>query len=97
MSFRASTPPELPMKNRRAYVVDLYLKDLLHGLLDLGLGGAWSHFENNGMLRLFHAQAFFRDDGPADHFIDLYVHAFPPPLLFFFLTLALGPSCRLTF
>src|SRR5690242_1304453 len=71
MSFRTPAPPELPMKNSGAYSVDLYFKNLLHGFFDLRLSGIRSHFKNHGVLRLFHAQTLFRDNGPADHFVDV--------------------------
>src|SRR4029077_1383162 len=88
--------PELPMKNRRAYGIYLHFKNLLHGLFDLGLGGAYSHFKDDGALRLFDAQAFFRDDRPANHFVNVDIHA--PTLLYSFsLLLTLGLAFDLPF
>jgi len=73
------------MKNRRAYSVDLYFKNLLHRLFDLRLGGVHGHLKDNGVLRLFHAQSLFRDDGPANHFVNVDVHGLCPRALFFIL------------
>src|SRR5579864_1126018 len=67
--FVLPAPPHLPVKIRGAHIVHLHLENLLHGFLDLRLGRAGSDFEDHRVLRLFHAQALFRDDWPANNLI----------------------------
>src|SRR5690348_5183044 len=74
---------------RRAHVGDFHLENLLHGFLDLRLGGACRNFENHRVLRFLHAQAFFRDNRPANNFImrgrhDLFLPLFLCGLCRFF-------------
>src|SRR5208282_2788922 len=56
-------------KLRGAYAVDFHFENLLHRFLDFRFGGAQRHFENHGVLQLFHAQTLFGDDGPANNLV----------------------------
>src|SRR5271163_1918326 len=55
-TFRASPPAKLAVKNCRAHVIHLYLKNALHGFLNLRLGRVLRHLEHHRVLRFLHAQ-----------------------------------------
>src|SRR4029077_4604477 len=67
--FALPAPPHLAVKIRGAHRVHFHLENLLHRFLDLRLGRAGSHLKHHRMLRLFHAQALFRNDRPANNLI----------------------------
>src|SRR6266481_7443208 len=69
VAFVLAAAAHLPHKIRRAHARHLHLENLLHGFLDLRFRGAGRYFEHHGVLRLFHAQAFFRDDWPPNNLI----------------------------
>src|SRR5216684_5245248 len=69
VAFVLAAAAHLADKIRRADARDLYLENLLHGFLDLRLRRAGGYFEHHGVLCLFHAQAFFRDDRPPNNLI----------------------------
>jgi hypothetical protein len=50
-------------------MVNLDLKDLLDGFLDLCFRCVGGNFEHHRVLRLFHAEAFFGDDRPPNNLI----------------------------
>src|SRR5216684_7282360 len=69
VAFVLAAAAHLPHKIRCADARHLHLENLLHGFLDLRLCGAGRNFKHHGMLRLFHAQAFFRDNRPPNNLI----------------------------
>src|ERR1700681_859765 len=67
--FALPAPAHLAVKIRGAHGVDLHLENLLHRFLDLRLRRAGSHLKHHRMLRLFYAQALFRNNRPANNLI----------------------------
>src|SRR5262245_29049213 len=90
----AALAPKLSVKLRCAYRFDLHFENLLHRLLDLGLGGVCIHFEDHGALRLFYAQAFLGNDRPANHTIEFDFHFLSLPLADFGFALGLAATLR---
>src|ERR1700757_1513213 len=64
VAFVLAAAAHLADKIRRADSGDLHLENLLYSFLDLRLRRASRNFKDHGVLRLFDAQAFFRDDRP---------------------------------
>src|SRR6266571_1103821 len=69
VAFVLAAPAHFADEIRRAHVVHLDLENLLHGFLDFRFRGCGGNLKDHGMLRLFHAQALFRDDGPPNNLI----------------------------
>src|SRR5229473_793648 len=80
VAFALAAAAHLADKICGAHGRDFYLENLLHGFLDLRLRGAGRNFKHHGVLRLFHAQAFFRDDRPPDNLIVRGGHRLSLPL-----------------
>src|SRR6266404_8237282 len=80
VAFVLAAAAHLADKIRRADARDLHLENLLHGFLDLRLRSTRRNFEHHGVLRLFHAEAFFRDDRPPNDFIVRGRHRLSLPL-----------------
>src|SRR6266403_2979444 len=94
VAFALAAAAHLAHKIRGAHRGYLHLENLLHGFLDLGLGGFRRNFKDHRMLRLFHAEAFFRDDRPPDNLIVRGCHRLFLPL---FLCRLGGFLCRCRF
>src|SRR6266478_6132587 len=62
VAFVLAAAAHFAHKIRGAHRGYFHLENLLHGFLDLGLGGFRRNFKDYGVLRLFHAEALFRDD-----------------------------------
>src|SRR6266436_3725483 len=69
VAFVLTAAAHLADKIRGAHARHLHLEDLLHSFLDLCFRCSGRNLKHHGMLRLFHAQAFFRDDRPPDNLI----------------------------
>src|SRR5713101_4464048 len=80
VAFVLAAAAHLADKIRGADARDLYLENLLHGFLDLRLRRAARNFKHHGVLRLFYAETFFRDDRPADDLIMRGRHRLSLPL-----------------
>src|SRR5229473_1988931 len=80
VTFVLAAAAHLADKIRGAHGRDFHLENLLHGFLDLRLRGAGRNFKHHGVLSLFHAQAFFRDDRPPDNLIVRGRHRLSLPL-----------------
>src|SRR5881628_3574199 len=80
VAFVLAAAAHLADKIRRADARNLHFEDLLHGFLDLRLRGAGRNFKHYGVLRLFHPEAFFRDDRPPDDLIVRGRHRLSLPL-----------------
>src|SRR2546427_12425960 len=80
VAFVLAAAAHLADKIRRADARNLHFEDLLHGFLDLRFRRADRNFEHYGVLRLFHAQPFFRDDRPPDDLIVRGRHRLSLPL-----------------
>src|SRR3984893_11888537 len=93
IAFVLTAAAHLAVKIGGAHIIDLHFEDLLHRFLDLRLGRARRDFKDDRVLRLFHAQALFGDDRPANNlirrgghclFLPLLAGGFLRPYLFFF-------------
>src|SRR5260370_1188144 len=80
VAFVLATAAHLADKICRADARVIHLEKLLHGFLDLLLRRARRKFKHYGVLRLFHAQAFFRDDRPPNDLIVRRRPRLPLPL-----------------
>src|SRR5713226_4960909 len=80
VTFVLAASAHLADKIRGAHCRHFHLENLLHRFLDLRLRGAGRNFKHHGVLRLFHAQAFFRDDRPPDNLIVRGRHRLSLPL-----------------
>src|SRR5260370_10490976 len=80
VAFVLATAAHLADKICRADARDFHLENLLHCFLDLRLRRARRNFKHHGVLRLFHAQAFFRNDRPPDNLIVRGRHRLSLPL-----------------
>src|SRR2546427_5289588 len=80
VTFVLAAPAHLADEIRGAHARNLHFEDLLHGFLDLRFRRAGRNFEHYGVLRLFHAQPFFRDDRPPDDLIVRGRHRLSLPL-----------------
>src|SRR6266481_2989563 len=80
VAFALAAAAHLADKIRRADARDLHLENLLHGFLDLRLRSTGRNFKHHGVLRLFHAEAFFRDDRPPNNLIVRGRHRLSLPL-----------------
>src|SRR5260370_42334507 len=80
VAFVLAAAAHLADKICRADARDFHLENLLHRFLDLRLRRARRTFEHHGVLRLFHAKAFFRDDRPPDDLIVRGRHRLSLPL-----------------
>src|ERR1700730_7583739 len=69
IAFVLTAAAHLAVKIGGAHIIDLHFEDLLHRFLDLRLGRARRDFKDDRVLRLFHAQALFGDDRPANNLI----------------------------
>src|SRR5712692_2905292 len=69
VAFVLAPAAHLAHKICGAHACDLYLENLLHGFLDLRFRRTGGNFKHHGVLRLFHAQAFFRNDWPPNNLI----------------------------
>src|SRR5579862_2528315 len=70
VTFGAASAAKLAVKIRRAHVVHFHFENALDRFFDLSLRCVRRDFKHDGVLRLFHGQAFFRDDRPADYLIE---------------------------
>src|SRR5882724_11785721 len=91
VAFVLAAAAHFAHKIRGAHRGYLHLENLLHGFLDLGLGGFRRNFKDHRVLCLFHAEAFFRDDRPPDDLIVRGCHRLVLPL---FLCWLGGFLCR---
>src|SRR6266849_4649325 len=82
VAFVLAAAAHLAYKFRGAHRGYLHLENLLHGFFDLGLGGFRRNFKDHRVLRLLHAEAFFRNDRPPDNLIMRGCHRLVLPLLF---------------
>src|SRR6266851_5542105 len=80
VAFVLAAAAHLTDKIRRADARDLYLENLLHRFLNLRLRRAGRNFKHHGVLRLFHPEAFFRDDRPPNDLIVRGRHRLSLPL-----------------
>src|SRR6266478_4273700 len=80
VTFVLAAAAHLADKIRRAHSRDFHLKNLLHRFLDLRLRSTGRNFKHHGVLRLFHAEAFFRDDRPPNDLIVRGRHRLSLPL-----------------
>src|ERR1700692_2587334 len=87
VAFVLSAAAHLAVKIGGAHVRDFHAENLLHRFLDLRLGVFGGNFKNHGVLRLFYAQPFFRDDRAANDLVVRRRHRL-------FLALFLGGLCR---
>src|SRR5690349_12511235 len=69
VAFVLAAAAHLAVKIRGAHVVHFHLENLLNRFLDFRLRGAGGNFKHHGVLRFFHAQAFFRVNRPANNLI----------------------------
>src|SRR6202008_4089444 len=74
VSFSAASAAKLAVKIRRAHVIHFHLENALDRFFDLSLRRVRRDFNHHGVQRLFHGQAFFRDDRPADYLIEPRCH-----------------------
>src|SRR6266404_5022935 len=81
VAFVLAAAAHLAHKIRGAHRGYLHLENLLHGFLDLRLCCFRRNFKDYGVLRLFHAEALFRDDRPPDNLIVRGCHRLVLPLL----------------
>src|SRR6266849_6502505 len=81
VAFVLAAAAHLAYKIRGAHRGYLHLENLLHGFFDLGLGGFRRNFKDHRVLRLLHAEAFFRNDPLPDSSLRLLAQLlFSPPL-----------------
>src|SRR6266852_2778446 len=81
VAFVLPAAAHLAHEIRGAHIRHLDLEDLLHGFLDLRLGRACRHFKHHRVVQFFHAQALFRNNGPANNLIMRGCHDLSLPLL----------------
>src|SRR5271157_1334125 len=81
IAFVLAAAAHLAVKIGGAHSGHFHLENLLHGFLDLGLGGGRGNFKHHGVLQFLHAQSLFRDDGTPDNLIVRGCHGLLLPLL----------------